>query len=129
MNQIQIKKYNLTSEFLLENESLLLKRESLNNLMLGLANRLKILPPAEDDPVLLYSIWDNGRNIGQAIRTNFDKPLIISSLPEFTILELVTYLKDNKIKLFGVIGESLSAELFTKYWGDKSSLTIHLGIY
>lgn len=126
---IEIRKYNLVEDFLQENETFMLENESLNNLILGLANRIKGNPKGFENP-LFYAVLKSGKVAGQAIRTHLNKPLAVTKMLPDEINCLVDFLKQKEIKLEGVVGPVESSKSFSEIWSeDKRSLDMHQGIY
>ncbi|MFT6070954.1 MAG: putative GNAT family acetyltransferase [Bacteriovoracaceae bacterium] len=115
-------------EFLYKNEELLLKKESEHNLLLGLALGIRNKKRPSND-VLCYTIEKKGTPVGQVLRTDPGKPLILSCMNPELILPLVETLKKESIKLKGVIGSIELATLFKVEWGTSSIISMHQGIY
>ena len=129
---MKIKSFEDAHDFLKVTEEFLLKNESFYNLKLGLSgaiqnNTLKVIEP------LYIALFDNDHLVGCALRTDIDKPLAISKMPEAAINVLVQNLIDRKISLGGVVGEAETVNYFKDEWLKKHPLTfrlnIHLGIY
>lgn len=125
---IQVKQYHDVLEFLKENEDSMLQNESINNLILGLANRMKNLPEFGDGK-LFYSILRDGQTVGQALRSHVNKPLAVTRMKEDEVRALVDHLESEKLELHGVIGPLESSELFSTIWSRKSKLDMHQGVY
>lgn len=129
---MKILKHTTCEEFLVYNESLLLKNESLNNLILGLAYMIKNKKMETTEP-LYYSIVKNEIVIGCALRSNVDKPLVITAMAELALDLLIDDLNQNQIKLASVVGEELSSTYFKNKWTKIKNLNfkinMHLGVY
>jgi predicted GNAT family acetyltransferase len=129
---MQIKKIDHIDQFLALNEELLLKKESFYNLMLGLAYNIQANKIKTDSP-LFYSILDQGRAIGCALRSNADKPLIVSEMPSQAISLLVAELTSTNEDIQAVVGEEATAGLFKDKWAALNDLDykidIHLGVF
>ncbi len=115
-------------DFLAKNEESLLARESEHNLLLGLANGI-LDNKRSSDEALYYTIEIEGRPVGQAMRTDCNKPLILSNMESSYIQPLVESLKKESLNLKGVIGSIELATLFKDHWGSDSSISMHQGIY
>ena len=126
--EIQTKQYNNVSEFLDENETQMLKNESMNNLILGLSNSILKQERNAKSPMFL-SVLDNSKIIGQAIRTDPEKPLGITDLSEEAIESLVKHLNKESIVLQSVIGPSISSEAFAAAYDEDNKLEMHQGVY
>jgi len=129
---MKIIKYDNVSDFLSNNEELLVKKESFHNLILGLAYNIrdkKVEPTAP----LYYSIQMNGEIIGGALRSHHDKPLIITEIPFDLVDLLIKNLTDNKIEIAGVVAEEKTAIYFKDHWINLKNLdykiNLHLGVY
>jgi len=116
------------SNFLRENENYLLQNESQNNLMLGLVDSIVRSRIPSDRP-LFYTIEENGVICGQAIRTDPNRALIISSMGELAISSLVRKLKEEGIALKSAVGPIDTIKVFSSKWRAKSSIGMHQGIY
>lgn len=119
---------NSAGEFLKKNEALLLSHESEHNLLLGLAQGLA-LNTRTSNQSHFYTIEVNGLAVGQAMRTDADKPLILSRMNIKYIPGFIEYLKNESLELKGVIGPDEIASLFKDQWGASSEIGMHQGIY
>ena len=115
-------------EFLDKNEELLLSNESEHNLLLGLAGGLlnNQRPLGE---ALFYSIEKNETPIAAAMRTDLDKPFILSQMKSELIKPLSEFLKAEEVQLKGVIGPIDLATEFKEHWGSDAEVGMHQGIY
>lgn len=129
---MQIQKITHIDQFLVLNEELLLKKESFYNLMLGLAYNIQTNKFKTDSP-LFYSILDREQVIGCALRSNVDKPLIVSEMPSEAISLLIAELSSTKEDIQAVVGEEVTAGIFKDRWVALNDLDykidIHLGIF
>lgn len=129
---MKIIKHETIEEFLLHNEELLLKNESFYNLILGLAYGIQKKTVTVTSP-LYYSIEDNKTIIACALRSNLDKPLAITEMPQEAIAILIQNLLKYNVDLAGVVGEEKAATYFRDQWIENKALTskvrIHLGVY
>ncbi|PIP96050.1 MAG: hypothetical protein COW00_07145 [Bdellovibrio sp. CG12_big_fil_rev_8_21_14_0_65_39_13] len=120
--------YQNVSEFLKENESQLLERESENNLILGLADAISNAKRPFDNTLFL-SLTEGG----QALRSNDDRPLAITQMSSESIKELITYLHSLNTKLSGVVGPKESALIFAQEWtkqlGIGKTTAMEQGVY
>lgn len=116
------------AEFLEINEMFLLKEETFYNLILGLAGRMKNGEQDESEATY-YTVMENEEIIGQALRTNFDKNLILGKLDEGVAEFLAKKLKDSLHNLQGVFGKIEDAQAFSKAWGKETEVLMHLGVY
>jgi ribosomal protein S18 acetylase RimI-like enzyme len=125
--------YDNINDFLLNNEELLLERESFHNLILGLAYGIRD-KKIEDSGPLYYSILDeNNLVIASALRSNEDRPLILTEMPPCAVDLLIMDLSKSKTSLKAVVGEETTATYFKDQWTNLHKLSfninIHLGVY
>ena len=129
---MKIKSFEDVNDFLKTTEELLLQNESFYNLKLGLSSGIRNNTIEVTEP-LYFALFDNQVLVGCALRTNIDKPLAISKMPEAAIEVLIKSLSERKIVLAGVIGEVETTNYFKDAWLIENHLTcklnIHLGIY
>ena len=120
------------SDFLSQNEEHLLKNESINNLVLGLAYSISN-KKLETENAFYYTITKNNEVSGQAVRTHNDKPLTISGMDLAEIEALAKVLKDKNVHIECVVGPKSSSSAFSKIWSQLNSieteLEMHLGVY
>lgn len=125
-------KHGHCEDFLSHNEELLLKNESFHNLMLGLAYGIRDKKVDTNEP-LFYSITDGQEVIACALRSNKEKPLIITKMPVSGVDLLVQDLTSGGIDLASIVGEEASATYFKDQWSKLKKLNfkinIHLGVY
>jgi predicted GNAT family acetyltransferase len=130
---MEIRFFEDINDFINATEETLLQNESFYNLKLGLSNAIRNNNIEVTTP-LYFAIFDNQSLVGCALRTNTDKPLAISKMPEAAIELLIKTLIEMKIVLCGVVGEVEAVKFFKELWlKEHTSLTfklnIHLGIY
>lgn len=130
---MHLSKFNRIHDFINYNEEYLLKKESANNLMLGLSYRIKNQVVEVNDP-LYYSIQnDNHLVIGSALRINSEKSLIITEMPKLAVDSLIADLIKRNTKIMSVVGEKHTTVYFRDQWhiknDVKSKFSIDLGIY
>lgn len=115
-------------DFIETNEEKLLCNESENNLILGLVNSIKDGKRDSEKP-LFFTIYDNDKIVGQAIRTNPEKPLAITKMPENAIKKLIEKIFDGKVVLEGIIGPKECSILFANIWSEKCSVNFTIGMH
>ncbi|MCP4913199.1 MAG: GNAT family N-acetyltransferase [Oligoflexia bacterium] len=125
---IRIEQTQDAQEFLNLNEDILLKNESMNNLMLGLANGA-VERPDRFQNAFFVTVYENENIIGQSVRTHGDRPLMISEMPKSAINELANYIFKIDPKLFGVVGEKNSSTSFKKQWQNLGKFKIRMGMH
>lgn len=129
---LNIKEFKNPNECISACELLLTKAESFHNLKLGLLKSIKDNNLTTTHPIYL-GIYSADKIIGCALRTNLDRPMAITTLPQEAVEKLVEYLIEKKIALCGVIGEVETASIFRNLWclksGQQFKLNIHLGVY
>jgi predicted GNAT family acetyltransferase len=129
---MKIIKHQDIEEFLNANEQLLLKKESFHNLILGLSYGIRNKKIETTEP-LFYSIKENEEVIACALRSNSDKPLIVTEMSNGCVELLIQDLLNNKNELMAVVGEESTANYFKDQWTQIKNLdfkiNIHLGVY
>lgn len=116
-------------EFLLLAEEFLLEEESMNNLALGLADRLQRENPDQETPFFFVFKDDEGSVLGTALRSASFRPLAISQMGIDVIKVLVNELRTRSILLHGTVGPKATVENFTKAWGTAFSEAMGQGVY
>ncbi|MCR9204984.1 MAG: hypothetical protein NXH75_10425, partial [Halobacteriovoraceae bacterium] len=112
-------------------EDFLLKEESLNNLSLGLAQRLKtngMANPGIGEPFFII-LQEKEKVVGTALRTSPERPLAISRMAEPVLKELIQELESRDIVLEGCVGPFQTVDLFAKNWKVKSQTAMAQGVY
>lgn len=130
---MKILKLNSITDFFTTNEALLLKNESFNNLMLGLAISLRDQKFIPLNPVF-YSIQSDNDKIACALISDNNKPLMLTSMPNAAVELLIKNLIENNIKITAVIGDELTTNYFKDQWilANKNlnfKINTHLGVY
>ncbi|MBC7712439.1 MAG: GNAT family N-acetyltransferase [Rhizobacter sp.] len=129
---IKIITHNSLQNFLAANEELLLAQESFHNLILGLAYGIRDGKVITSGP-LYFSIEENGKVIACALRSNVERPFIVTQCPDYGIDQLINVLNDEKINLKAVVGEEKTSTYFKDQWTKLNNLnfkvSIHLGVY
>lgn len=129
---MKIIKHISIEDFLAKSEELLLAKESFHNLILGLAYALRDKKMEPSKP-LFYSIERDGKIVASALRSNHDRPFIITEMSSELIDLLINDLAANRIELAAVVGEEKSATYLKDLWTSLNNLNfkinIHLGVY
>jgi len=112
-----IKRYNLASEFLDEVGKDLYSRAAVNNLMLGICERLVQDPKAYANP-LFIAVWDQKDDLLLAAVMTPPHNLILAEGVDIEggLAPLIDYLLFNHIEIPGVIGPVQCAESFYNRW-------------
>lgn len=120
----KIVRHDHANDLLSLSGSYLEKRESENNLPLGLAHTLARDPHYYgDDPPLLLSILDSGDPVGVAVRTP-PRRVVLSRFDtdvKSAVDRLVGYLRDNGIQIPGVVGPEAESRCFADCWKETHS--------
>ena len=118
------------SSFLEEAGPILTVAEAENNLILGLANRLKVDPEYEG-PSYYAVIYDEGEIVAAAMRTSPPRRLLLTRTPDSALEPLLDDVVD--LKPTGVVGPAETARVFASLWsrrtGIVSSVRTNLRIY
>ena len=104
--------------------------EAQNNLILGLANRLKADPEYEG-PSYFSVIHDGGEVVAAAMRTSPPRRLLLTQIPASALERLLDDVVE--LKLAGVVGPAETARAFASLWSQRtgiaSSVRTNLRIY
>ena len=114
-----IVQHDHADELLALSGAFLEKRESENNLPLGLAHTLAGDPfYYGDDPPLLLSILDSGDPVGVAVRSPPHRIVlsILDTEVDGAVERLVRYLQSGKVRVPGVVGPEAEARSFSCQW-------------
>lgn len=126
-------KHNCVQDFLAESEELLLKKESFHSLILGLAGNIRDQKLETTDPLFFSIRDDENRSIAAALRSNIDKPFVITEMPKAAVELLIKDLYKSEAHIKAVVGEEETATYFKDKWIEMFDLdfkvTIHLGVY
>lgn len=114
--------------FLEKNEEILLRDESQNNLILGIASNMAQGKQPTEDPIMA-TVFDDKSIVGQALRTSPERPLILGSLTRDAVISLSHELKVKNIMLSGVVGPVELAKAFASDWSKENIIGMHQGIY
>ena len=129
---MKINQYTTASQFLEKCENVLLKNETQNNLILGLADSL-LKRKREGNGTLFFSFEDHGGIIGAALRTDVEKPLSISEVSNKATDALIIYLIKHKIDIGGVVGEIITSTNFSHKYSETLKMALklimHQGVY
>lgn len=130
---MKIIKLDTITDFFITNEALLLKNESFNNLILGLAISIRDQKFIPKNPVF-YSILSDYQNIACALMSDKNRPLMLPPMPIEAVKLLIQSLIENNIEITAVIGEEHITNYFKDQWiliskniGFK--INTHLGVY
>ncbi len=110
------------NSFLKSSSEFLYKREAEYNLFLGLSFAQQKL---EKNEYTYINIYQNNLLIGCAINT--DKNFILTNIPEPILYKLVEFVTEKIIIFTGVVGPSMSSELFARIYCDFTSRKHKLG--
>ena len=116
------------SSFLKENESQLLKEETKNNLLLGLAASVEN-KQLEADEAVFYTLYESQEPIAQALRTDPSKALILSTMSPDSAKFLAKELSKSDLNLAGVCGPYDITQIFVDHYPSSAELIMHQGIY
>lgn len=119
-------------DFLKANKEFLLQTESFYNLPLGLSLGIQN-GTVEPDAPLYFSLLENGRSKGCALRSHAERPIILTEMPAAGIEQLISALHQNKVQISAVMGTMNSVNSFQTSWCKQTSMTahlqMHLGVY
>lgn len=131
---MKIIKLDSITDFFNHNEALLLKNESFNNLMFGLAISLRDQKFIPKSPAF-YSIQSsNNENIACALISDNNQPLMLTPMPNLAVELLIQTFIENKITINAVIGDELATNHFKDQWTSTNKnlsfkINTHLGVY
>ena len=114
---VKLRRFDRAEAFLEDVGENLYSRASVNNLMLGICERLVKDPQAYDDP-LFIAVRDQPDDLLLAAVMTPPHNLILAEGVDFQLglIPLINYLWENKIHIPGVLGPVQSAEAFFKRW-------------
>lgn len=124
---VNVTVYDDPKEFFQRVESILLIRESENNLILGLTQNI-ITGKFEPIKPIYLSISEDHKILGACLRTDPSKPLAISPMPVHVVAAIVHKLHQMEVELNSVVGESLIVQAFAHHW-DKTAISPKLGMH
>lgn len=130
---MKIIKLNSITDFFISNEALLLKNESFNNLILGLAISVRDQKFIPQCPIF-YSILSNNKIIACALVSDKGKPLMLTSMSNEAIRLLIQNLIESRIEITAVIGDEETTNSFKDQWilanlNLNFKINTHLGVY
>lgn len=130
---MEIAKLNSINDFFAHNEGLLLKNESFNNLIFGLALSIRDQKFIPKNPIF-YTIRNGNENIACALISDNDKPLMLTSMPAEAVNLLIQNLLEQNIELTAVIGDEPTTNYFKDQWllSNRTlnfKINTHLGMY
>ena len=117
---MRIERYEDPQAFLRDAMELLLRNEAANNLIIGLAERLRY--PTE---ALLCTVRDGQAVVAAALMTS-PRPLVLSDAPADAIDALERELTNQVVAVSGVIATSPTADAFADRWCKCHHLQHHL---
>ncbi len=127
-----IKEFQDSEKFLFSTENFLSSNETFYNLKLGIAISIRDKKIEISDPIYV-GIYENEKILGCALRSNTDRPIAISNMPNYAIELLINFLLEKNITLNGVVGAVEPTIYFQTQWCQykkiNSKLIMHLGVY
>ncbi len=116
---MELKRYSDADDFLDDNHQFLFANEAANNLIIGIANKLRM--HKEQMNVLMCSVKDNNNILLASVMTP-PRDLIVASseMNEQAISLLINDLIANKTELPGILAENAVADVFCKKWSKKT---------
>jgi len=120
---MKLASYPSAAEFLAAAEPTLLRDEAKNNLILGIAHRVRGGRRYGDDPPVFVTVGESWGMVAAAIRTP-PFPLIVHCEAARTdaIARLVDHLAEVDPKLPGVNGEEEVSDAFAKRWVERTGV-------
>ncbi|MFU8827554.1 MAG: GNAT family N-acetyltransferase [Brevefilum sp.] len=134
MNSTQVSIHADARAFLAAAGSMLYARETVNNLILGVSERLAHDPTAYENPLFATVSSDEGEICLAAVMTPPHNLILAGdALDENCLTTLISHLKAEPIDIPGVIAQDQMAERFTKVWtqqtGDTCELSMRMRVY
>ena len=131
-HEVKVYEVSTADEFLKKGEKFLLENESLNNILLGLANSISHKDrPADAELYILVEV--DGNIVGAALRTDQRRAILISHMDDLYIDSILSFIINKNIELSGVNGKSSQVESFAKKYCKSFDLCFEmetkLGIY
>ena len=83
----------------------------------------------DESEATYYTVLSDDKIIGQALRTNLDKNLILGKLESGVCEFLAKELKSSMNNLRGVFGKVEDVKKLSKVWGKETEVLMHLGVY
>ncbi len=131
--QYQLVKHEDPSNFLSQVSSLLLKNESRNNLVLGLAGAAARNSDPRITEAHFWELTKNEMPEGCGIKTSPDRGLLVSVMPEESAREFAKRLVDADFRFPEMVGPrdvvEAMVEEFEKLRGDRFRVAMEQGIY
>ena len=122
---ISFKKYENAADFLAATESLLLQKEAEYNLLLGICDMLKD-DTNQENKYQYISTYQNSDLIA-AIFIG-PKSVVLTSLEEPIIKNVVNFIKEQNIHVPGVVGPSITSEAFARIWVSTANVSDKLNM-
>lgn len=125
-----LSRYEDAKQFLADCGDFLYSRASVNNLMLGVCERLARNPTAHENPFFAALFNESGIVLLAAVMTPPHNIILAGgeAYPD-ALAELVAYLKKESISPPGVIGPVEMAEAFARLWGQETGAHGKVGMY
>jgi len=108
----------------------LIQREAENCLLLGVMSRIKNCSSQGDEKPFLAIVESAGKVIGVAVRSDSNRPMIISIMPKEAIDPLSSYVAKNIGSLTGVVGAAAESEMLVSSLAKqlKRQKRLHIGM-
>jgi len=117
--KLEIRKYRTADDFLKKNYKFLFENEAANNLIIGIANRLKSSAIKED--LLMRSIRDNKETLLVSVMTPPHDIVVASKeMDVLAIMLLVNDLIAQEIMVPGILAENAITDMFCEKWKEKT---------
>lgn len=130
--RIEVVEFKDVETFLEQCESLMLGRETENNLILGLADAMAKKSREISAPLFL-GVLENDKVVGAGVRTDQARPLSITKMEDHHISPLCSKIKELGYRLAGVVGEEKTSEKFSRVYSSmysvESTLFMYQGVY
>ena len=119
-----------TINFLAAAGPMLYARETVNNLILGVSERLASDPAAYQNPFFATARGDDGQYILASVMTPPHNLILAGEAGvELVLPALIDHLNDHKIPVPGVIGPAEIADSFIKAWMQTVGGTVDIGMH
>jgi uncharacterized protein len=130
---MRVTRYMAASDFLAHTQTLLERRESFNNLIFGICDRL-INKPQHYPHYFLWTVdSEQGVTIAALLTLPYDLVIYAESLDLMAIRLLAQYLHNQKMALPGVVGAAETVHAFADVWsnltGENKWVRRHSRIY
>lgn len=122
LKDVKIVNKKNVNDFLTQAQALLYKNEAEYSLLLGLSLQQQKL---QKQDYQYFNILQNNQLIGCGMVTDIN--LILTNIPEPALQVLAEYFYENKINFPGVVGPTMSSELFSRIYCELSGKKYKLG--